>query len=182
MAHKARLFAVKMNKKDRKGKAEIESCTQLKTPEEFWIALLGTKPSLWRRMPRFASLSFSGSPTPPDEPIVEHVSDDLQSPRPRMYQVRLGMGFLELPQVEIKRGVLKQNMLQTKCVYVLDCTTDVYLWVGKRATRLLKMAGQKVVKRNPRHSRSAGTVDGLSRSGGRGIDAVQVQVPRLGTT
>lgn len=54
------------------------------------------------------------------------------------------MGFLELPQVETKRGVLKQNMLHTKCVYVLDCSTDVYLWVGKRATRLLKMAGQKI--------------------------------------
>uniref|UniRef100_A0A914W4B2 Gelsolin-like domain-containing protein n=1 Tax=Plectus sambesii TaxID=2011161 RepID=A0A914W4B2_9BILA len=126
VAHKARLFAVKMNKKDRKGKAEIESCNQLKTPEEFWQALLG-------------------SPTPPDEPIVEHVSDDQQSsPRPRLYQVRLGMGFLELPQVELKRGVLKHEVLHTKCVYVLDCSTEVYLWVGKRSTRLLKMAGQKI--------------------------------------
>lgn len=30
-----------MNKRDRKGKAEIETCGQLKTHEEFWIALTG---------------------------------------------------------------------------------------------------------------------------------------------
>jgi hypothetical protein len=30
-----------MNKRDKKGKAEIESCNQLKTPEEFWEALTG---------------------------------------------------------------------------------------------------------------------------------------------
>lgn len=36
-----RLFAVKMNKRDKKGKAEIESCNQLKTPNEFWEALTG---------------------------------------------------------------------------------------------------------------------------------------------
>lgn len=41
VANKVRLFAVKMNKRDRKGKAEIESCNQWKTPEEFWIALTG---------------------------------------------------------------------------------------------------------------------------------------------
>lgn len=41
MANKVRLFAVKMNKRDRKARAEIESCGQLKTPEEFWLALTG---------------------------------------------------------------------------------------------------------------------------------------------
>lgn len=41
MTNKVRLFAVKINKRDRKGKSEIETCNQMKTPEEFWIALTG---------------------------------------------------------------------------------------------------------------------------------------------
>lgn len=41
MSNKARLFAVKMNKKDRKGRSEIESCSELRTPEGFWLALYG---------------------------------------------------------------------------------------------------------------------------------------------
>lgn len=54
----------------------------------------------------------------------------------------MGMGFLELPQMELKKGILKMEMLQTKKVYILDCTSDIYLWVGKNANRLVKMAGQ----------------------------------------
>lgn len=41
VSNKARLFAVKMNKNDRKGRSEIESCTELRTPEGFWMALYG---------------------------------------------------------------------------------------------------------------------------------------------
>lgn len=41
ISNKARLFAVKMNKKDRKGRSEIESCSELRTPKGFWIALYG---------------------------------------------------------------------------------------------------------------------------------------------
>lgn len=36
-------------------------------------------------------------------------------------------------------------MLNTKNVYILDCTADIFLWTGKKANRLLKMAGQKLV-------------------------------------
>lgn len=126
VTNKARLFAVKMNKKDRKGNSEIETCTELKTPPEFWLALYG-------------------SPKKPDDPIVEHVASDFVPERKRLYQIQIGMGFLELPQVELKHGVLKQDMLNSKCAYVLDCTSDIFLWLGKKANRLLKMAGQKIV-------------------------------------
>ncbi|KHN73472.1 Protein flightless-1 -like protein [Toxocara canis] len=126
VSNKARLFAVKMNKKDRKGRSEIETCTELKTPEEFWMALYG-------------------QPKKPDDPIVEHVDADFVPERKRFYQVQIGMGFLELPQVELKSGILKQEMLNTNCAYILDCTSDIFLWLGKKANRLLKMAGQKMV-------------------------------------
>ncbi|VDN20874.1 unnamed protein product [Gongylonema pulchrum] len=51
------------------------------------------------------------------------------------------MGFLELPQIDLKRS----DMLDTKCAYILDCTSDIFLWLGKKANRLVKMAGQKMV-------------------------------------
>uniref|UniRef100_A0A914YJP1 Gelsolin-like domain-containing protein n=1 Tax=Panagrolaimus superbus TaxID=310955 RepID=A0A914YJP1_9BILA len=126
VANKIRLFAVRMNKRDRKGKSEIETCNQRKVPEEFWN-------------------EFHGSPDAPEEPIVEHVPLDFEPERKKLYNVQIGMGFIELPQVELKSGVLKQNMLQTKSVYILDCTSDIFLWVGKKANRLLKMAGHKLV-------------------------------------
>jgi len=126
VANKVRLFAVRMTKRDKKGKAEIETCSQRKVPEEFWLA-------------------FHGKPTPPEEPIVEHVPVDFEPERKRLYLVQIGMGFIELPQLELPGGILKQKMLQTKCVYILDCTSDIFLWVGKKANRLLKMAGHKLV-------------------------------------
>ncbi|VDN08086.1 unnamed protein product [Thelazia callipaeda] len=126
VSNKTRLFAVKMNKKDRKGKSEIESCTELRTPEGFWMALYG-------------------QPHKPQDPIVEHVDDEFIPERKRLYQVQIGMGFLELPQIELEHNVLKQDMLDTKCAYILDCTSDIFLWLGKKASRLVKMAGQKMV-------------------------------------
>ncbi|VDK57582.1 unnamed protein product, partial [Cylicostephanus goldi] len=126
VANKARLFAERLNKRDRKGAAAIETCREPKVPEEFWTA-------------------FWGQPTRPDEPIVEHVPENFVPERKRLYQVNIGMGFLELPQVELPKGVARQELLNTKCVYILDCTSDIFLWTGKKANRLLKMAGQKMV-------------------------------------
>ncbi|ETN79136.1 leucine Rich repeat-containing domain protein [Necator americanus] len=126
VANKARLFAERLNKRDRKGAAAIETCREPKIPEEFWKA-------------------FWGSPERPDEPIVEHVPENFVPERKRLYQVNIGMGFLELPQVDLPKGVARQELLDTKCVYILDCTSDIFLWMGKKANRLLKMAGQKMV-------------------------------------
>ncbi|CAK5077151.1 unnamed protein product [Meloidogyne enterolobii] len=35
-------------------------------------------------------------------------------------------------------------MLKPKCVFILDCTSELFVWIGKKASRLLKMAGQKM--------------------------------------
>ncbi|KAF7636898.1 hypothetical protein Mgra_00003638 [Meloidogyne graminicola] len=124
-SNKVRLFAVKMNKRDKKGKAEIESCNQLKTPNEFWEALTGVQ-------------------TRPEEPIFEHIPEDHKPESKRLYEVQLGMGYVELPQIELKNNVLHKEMLKPKCVFILDCTSELFVWIGKKASRLLKMAGQKV--------------------------------------
>ena len=37
-----------------------------------------------------------------------------------------------------------QELLQTKNVYILDCFTDVFVWVGKKSTRLVRAAALKL--------------------------------------
>ena len=54
------------------------------------------------------------------------------------------MGYLELPQVEIAGNKMKQEHLQTKNVYILDCYSDVFVWVGKKSTRLVRAAALKL--------------------------------------
>ena len=54
------------------------------------------------------------------------------------------MGSLELPQVEVPNNRLKQEMLNTKSVFILDCYTDLFVWVGKKSTRLVRAAALKL--------------------------------------
>uniref|UniRef100_A0A0K0FBY9 Protein flightless-1 homolog (inferred by orthology to a C. elegans protein) n=1 Tax=Strongyloides venezuelensis TaxID=75913 RepID=A0A0K0FBY9_STRVS len=127
VSNKVRLFAVTINSRERKGEAEIETCNQYKTPEQFWKDLYG-------------------SYDPPEEPIVENVLIDQEETRKKLYHIQLGMGFLEIPQIELKDNICEQSMLETKGVYVLDTYSEVFLWIGKKANRLTKMAGHKIAK------------------------------------
>lgn len=90
----------KINKNERKNRAEISS----EESEEFWEAL--------------------GERLEP----VEHVGADFEPVAPRLYKVQLGMGYLELPQVEIPHGRLVHTLLLSKNVYILDCFLDVFVW------------------------------------------------------
>ena len=54
------------------------------------------------------------------------------------------MGYLELPQVEVPNNRLKQEMLNTKSVFILDCSTGLFVWVGKKSTRLVRAAALKL--------------------------------------
>ena len=54
------------------------------------------------------------------------------------------MGYLELPQVEVPGNRFKQEMLDTKSVYLLDCYSDLFVWVGKGSTRLIRAAALKL--------------------------------------
>lgn len=60
-----RLFAEKINKNERKGKAEITTLMQNQEPPEFWEPL-------------------GGQP----EEIKKHVPDDFSPVRPKLYKVR----------------------------------------------------------------------------------------------
>uniref|UniRef100_A0A4W4EF97 Protein flightless-1 homolog n=1 Tax=Electrophorus electricus TaxID=8005 RepID=A0A4W4EF97_ELEEL len=133
---KARLFAEKINKNERKGKAEITSLVQNQEPPEFW-EVLGGQP----------------------EEIKKHVPNDFTPVRPKLYKVGLGLGYLELPQINYKLSVehknrlkldvlpelrLLQSLLDTKGVYILDCWSEVFIWIGRKSPRLVRAAALKL--------------------------------------
>ncbi|KAI5633666.1 gelsolin repeat domain-containing protein [Phthorimaea operculella] len=121
---KARLFAEKINKEERKNKAELIAEPPGKEPRAFWD-LLG----------------YEG-----DNPYVpkEHVPADFTWPPPRLYRVELGMGYLELPQPE--PSPLARTVLNTRNVYILDARADVFVWFGKKSSRLVRAAAVKLAQ------------------------------------
>ncbi|KAK3582011.1 hypothetical protein CHS0354_039677 [Potamilus streckersoni] len=121
---KTRLIAEKMNKNEKKSKAEIVVLNQDQEVTDFWNALECT--------------------TAEERSIVAWVPDDFEPAEPRLYKVGLGMGYLELPQVEIPKGKLTCHLLDTKCVYLLDCKSDLFVWIGKKSTRLVRAAALKL--------------------------------------
>ncbi|CAH1794524.1 unnamed protein product [Owenia fusiformis] len=122
MRSKARLIAEKINKNERKNKSEIISCMQGQETEEFWDKTNG----------------------PPNRPILLVIPNDHRPPVAKLYKVTLGMGYLELPQVEIPHGKLVNTLLNTKSVYLVDCHTDVFVWIGKKSTKLVRAAALKL--------------------------------------
>jgi hypothetical protein len=47
-------------------------------------------------------------------------------------------------QVEVPGNKLKQELLLTKNVYILDSHSDLFVWVGKKSTRLVRAAALKL--------------------------------------
>ncbi|XP_071453718.1 protein flightless-1 [Hetaerina americana] len=141
---KARLVAEKIDRNERKNGAEIvtEICGQEST--EFWKNL-GHE---------------DGLPPPPSSGIPKEVVDHNYVPRgSRLYRVRLGTGYLELPQVEpVAESMLTPGgtfkapharpltpaLLASRGVYILDCYADIFVWFGKKSTRLVRAAAMKL--------------------------------------
>nr|XP_053631207.1 protein flightless-1-like isoform X2 [Cherax quadricarinatus] len=126
---KTRLCAEKMNKEERKNSAEIHTLVQGKENNDW--------PQFW------AALGLEEGEEE-DLEIEEHVDHKFVPVVPRLYQVGLGMGYLELPQVDVPEGKLIQKLLSTKNVYILDCFCDVFVWIGRKSTRLVRAAALKL--------------------------------------
>uniref|UniRef100_A0A6M2DKF3 Putative serine/threonine phosphatase 2c n=1 Tax=Xenopsylla cheopis TaxID=163159 RepID=A0A6M2DKF3_XENCH len=120
---KSRLMAEKINKNERKNKAEILTEIQGDESSEFWDVL-----------------NLEDRPYTP----IEHVPEGFVPVPPRLYQVQLGMGYLELPQVEVSQNKLEHTVLNSKNVYILDCHLDLFVWFGKKSTRLVRAAALKL--------------------------------------
>lgn len=123
---KARLTAEKINKNERKNKAEIFQEYQGNEGVEFWKAL-----------------GFTDGQGPGEKPTA-HVDPEFLPIPPRLYQIQLGMGYLELPQVELPSKTLHNTILNSKNVYILDCFLDLFVWFGKKSTRLVRAAAIKL--------------------------------------
>uniref|UniRef100_H2ZPM3 Gelsolin-like domain-containing protein n=1 Tax=Ciona savignyi TaxID=51511 RepID=H2ZPM3_CIOSA len=133
---KARLIAEKVNKDERKNNAEIVMSYQGYEEGDFWMIFGGI----------------------PDE-IEPNDLTQYRGEKPRLYKVTLGMGYLELPQVRYhlvtehptkpdpelqpNKRLLK-SLLNSKNVYILDCHSDVFVWVGRKSPRLVRAAAMKL--------------------------------------
>ncbi|KAI1292098.1 Protein flightless-1 [Halotydeus destructor] len=128
MKQKARLAAEKMNKEERKNKSNLVYCNQDDEGNEFWMYFLGS--------------GFKDE----EIPVIQDKFDpeSFQPFQPRLYKVGLGMGYLELPQVDYKK--LSPSILETKNVYILDCHADLFVWMGKKSARLVKAAALKLAQ------------------------------------
>lgn len=108
MRQKARLLAEKISKEERKNRSELVYCNQGEEENEFWDELV----------------------IPDHEQVAQVVDyldpDEFEPCRPLLYQVVLGVDFLELPQIQYKK--LVPTLLETKCVYILDTNTDLFIW------------------------------------------------------
>ena len=108
MKQKARLLAEKISKEERKNKSELIFCNQGLEPDEFWDEL---------EIPEEEEVAQ----------VKDHIDPDSFVPtRPIIYQVVLGMGYLELPQVDFKKAT--SSLLETKCVYIIDTKSDIFIW------------------------------------------------------
>ncbi|XP_037955141.1 protein flightless-1 [Teleopsis dalmanni] len=123
---KARLMSEKINKTERKNKCEIIVEMQGDESESFWLDL-------------GCDISVAGTVK-----ISQHVANTFVPTTARLYQVQLGMGYLELPQVEIPQQKLVHTLLNSKNVYILDCFADLFVWFGKKSTRLVRAAALKL--------------------------------------
>lgn len=121
---KSRLMAEKINKNERKNKAEIIMEVQNNESIEF-LRLLGIK-----------NIS--------EKPQLKTIPDEWNIKVPILYIVQLGLGFLEIPQVSVPQHKLVHTLLNSKNVYLLDCHTDVFVWFGKKSTRLVRCAAIKL--------------------------------------
>lgn len=121
-----------MNKIERKGKATIHIFSQGDEPAEFWQTLN-------------EGIEDENEMVIPEKDSIKcHIPNDFQPVIPRLYSVGLGLGYLELPQVEVPGNKLKPELLDSKHVYLLDCYSDLFVWVGKKSTRLVRAAALKL--------------------------------------
>lgn len=121
---KSRLFAEKINKNERKNKAEIIMEVQGNESADF--------------------LRNLGVENIEDKPEVKHETGNWKPKIPRIYIIQLGLGYLSMPQPEIPQQKLVHTLLNSKNVYLLDCGPDLFVWFGKKSTRLVRAAAIKL--------------------------------------
>ena len=62
----------------------------------------------------------------------------------KLHEMRLGEGYLELPQLVAAGKPLTPQMLDTRGVYIVDAYSDLYIWSGQKSSRLVRAAAMRV--------------------------------------
>lgn len=159
---KGRLLAEKIVVRERRGLAQIHLEPQGRESNTFWAILTGvwTPPHLptlvhesgkaneEETLAHASVVSYSPSPvvSPPADVPRDFIPADWQLPCPILYDVRMGKGYLELPQVELDHGLLTKDMLDPKHVYLLDSGGELFVWTGEKSARFLRSAGCKLAQ------------------------------------
>lgn len=161
---KARLFAEKINKHERKFEAELIQIKQGDEVMSFWKLLGGAPQDL------DAFYAMGSNDKENETPSDHHDYKDVGTVyfKPKLYKVGIGMGYLELPQVKANYGklILTRQLLDTKGVYILDCFTDIFVWIGRKSTRLVRTAAIKLSSsleamiERPNHTLVTSTLEG----------------------
>ncbi|CAL8078768.1 unnamed protein product [Calicophoron daubneyi] len=170
---KGRLLAERICVRERRGGATIRLEPQGRESNAFWAVMLGkwTPPPLCTvvsttepqdsdnkaKQEEAKKAQAKASETVPDYPPPPEVTPpsgvpkdfipvDWKPPQPILYDVRMGKGFLELPQVEIPFHNLTKKLLDPKHVYLLDSGGELFVWMGEKSTRFLRFAGCKLAQ------------------------------------
>ena len=138
---KARLFAEKINKHERKFQAELIQIKQGDETGPFWRMMHGPPDQEFFDRNNYNNEDVS---TIKLELLNPDAKEDIF--KPKLYKVGIGMGYLELPQVKAQTGrlILTRKLLDSKGVYILDCFTDIFVWIGRKSTRLVRTAALKL--------------------------------------
>jgi len=103
--------ATRVNRKQYGGRCKMEKITSSKEPEEFWETLGG-----------------EGDIAPADKPNVETKKLKQFEQQDKLYYVSVEKGKL----LTLK-GKPNVNVLKPDRAFVLDCTSEIYVWAGSKA-------------------------------------------------
>ncbi|UXI14718.1 leucine-rich repeat protein [Sarcoptes scabiei] len=136
LKQKARLLVEKIKKEERKNKTELIFVDQSSEPEEFWQEFSQNNDST------DGNICVSVKKY---DYLVEGI-ENFRPASPVLYKVCLGTGFLELPQIRYKPKQLNKSHFDSRNVFIMDVGTDVYIWVGRKSTRLVRAAALKLAQ------------------------------------
>eukprot|EP00051_Salpingoeca_urceolata_P014250 m.181064 g.181064 ORF g.181064 m.181064 type:complete len:1330 (+) comp18028_c0_seq2:308-4297(+) len=119
-AQKALLFAEKACKQDEetRKRTTLVECREGEEPEQF-LQLLGE----------------------PNEELAEHNGAHFPV---KLHEMTLGDGFLELPQLAPAGKDFDHDLLRTNGVYIVDAYSDLYVWIGRKSSRLVRAAAHRM--------------------------------------
>lgn len=169
---KGRLLAEKISIRERRNEASIHIEAESRESNMFWAIITGiwlpppipnliaiaeknddnnvdAKPIRQQSNPSAVSAfgfnlakELPASVKVPTNQPKDFIPIDWELPKPILYDVQMGRGYLELPQIELGLGQLSKRLLDPKHVYILDSGGELFLWIGAKSSKCLRSAGQ----------------------------------------